>query len=774
MKKKALALSLVLGMTLSLTACGSDSETIAQLNSMQSLGSENNESTNNYNISYTDQQSMIYAQVADRTLLDLSKLDACSENELQQTIAYMDKVDDILTGKVLAGNDIHLGIAGADNEIGDIGADEETISHYLTDYILTEFERTPYTWQRQKTIVRGIDAESRSIIVDVVYHTIGHEKDVKPDSRIVRGEPDYAKKAQIRFERYIGLLEREWKFRDGGMREEEQRKLEQDWKDWHDVYGDEETIIESQNDQAIGVYPSSRIYATGIQQTYTGLIDNEADKSGGTMTIRYILIPNYKLGINLGITCEHLYMLDYKLDKDITEGKEVFTEEGYATISDSINNTLYSYFQCIDESDYLGLYKLTKNFAGLDRYAEDVSQTEYNKHNNFTVSLFSVQGTHITCGVTVASKVRPRGSLMTYPNYTDRYYVELDLIGDVLKVSNMTLLSRTIEGEPAIKTEEADTVGFMAGFTIDNDDRLAIEDLICKFGVLQLKGDTSSDDFGDIVDLSMTTSNIADLKTSMTSLKDNQKKVVWIQNYQQGNANYASIKCKEDFQKADGENIVEATVTYDFIHKGGKWYIYKYTVNQQVRLDAKQLSTTGSLCMVSPSKVESYTSQVRSTENTGEDTQAKSDISVSYDHEEYTPVRKTPTQEEKEEIKETVKYIFSESIDLQAVFEASPSLQNIMSYDDFKAHVEAYSTDGDLHTLMLAYGGTAVCFYVTAENNGFASQEEFDNYAKMINDYYTQFTSMDVYDELRTADDWLAINDLVSQILNKAEYHEAE
>ena len=84
MRKKYLATVLACGMLLSLTGCGADNETIAQLNGIEALGSESNQG-NEYNISFSDKQEMIYAQVADRTLLDLSKLDACSENELQQT-----------------------------------------------------------------------------------------------------------------------------------------------------------------------------------------------------------------------------------------------------------------------------------------------------------------------------------------------------------------------------------------------------------------------------------------------------------------------------------------------------------------------------------------------------------------------------------------------------------------------------------------------------------------------------------------------------------------
>ena len=486
------------------------------------------------------------------------------------------------------------------------------------------------------------------------------------------------------------------------------------------------------------------------------------------MTIRYILVPNYKLGINLGITCEHLYVIDYKLDNDITEGKEVFTEEGYATISDSVNQTLYSYFQCIDESDFHGLYKLTKDFGKIDKFYEDMSQTMYNKHNNFTVSLFEVQGTHISCGVTISSKVRARGSLMTYPNYTDRYYVELDLIGDVLKVSNLTLLSRTLEGEPAIKTGDADTTGFMAGFEIDNDDRLAIEDLICRFGVLQLKGDTASDDFGDIVDLSMTVSNLAELKQHMQSIKG-EKKVVWLQNYQQGSSNYASVKCKENVQ--DGDSVIEATVTYDFIHKGGKWYVYAYNINQQIRLNTSQLSTTGSLCLLSADKVESYNSQVKGTQSNADET-VVSDISVSYEHDAYTPVRKTPTKEEKEDIKEIVKQIFTgDIVGLKDAWATSTELNNIITYDQAVEVCESFAEDGDIRTALYAYLATAAVFKINADANYYADkEEEFNKDKAAVQALYDEFTSSDIYSLVRTNDNFAKANNAVKQILDKTDF----
>lgn len=727
MRKRFLALGLVSVMMMSLTGCGDNSSaTISNLNSIESLGSESSV-TKSYSLSYSDEQDLIYAQVSDRTLLDLSTLDACTDNELQQAVAYMDNIDNAITGATLADQDLNTALESEEY------ATHDSISHYLADYILTFMEHTPYTWQRSKTIVRGIDSESRSIVVDVVYKTINHKKDVKPDSTIVKGDPDYAKKSEVRFERYINLLETQYT-------DPESPTLPQEWKTWRSIYGDEKDVIEEQNQKKV----SERIYNTGIQQTYTGLIDNEAEKSGGTMTIRYILVPNYKLGINLGLTCQHLYITDYKLDKDITEGKQAFTEEGYATITDEVQELIHSYFQCIDESDLNGLYKLTKNFGGLDKYYEDVADSTYSKHNNFTLTLFSIQGTHITCGVTISSKERAKGSNMTYPVYTDRYYVELDLNGSQLQVSNLTLLSRNLEGEPAITTNSADTTGFVAGVEIDNEDKLAIEDLICKFGTIQLNSDTTSDDFGNVVDLSMAQSNLTALKTNMTSLKG-VKRVTWLQNYQQGTSNYASVKCRELFQAKDN-SIIEANVTYEFINKGGRWYVYNYDVNSSVKLDTTNLSTTGSLCLVSPGKVESYTSQVKGTTTSETDT-TNSDISVTYDHKEYQPTRKSATSE-----KGLAKH---SSADLEEVWGTYEDKIGI-SYNDALTKISELPVSSDVQTVVFTTLGSAVIMYANSADALYKSQSELDEDKNVVTQFFdacnseSSLSGVEGYEEIKS------------------------
>ena len=165
--KKLLLLTCIAILTL--TGC-SDTSDVDALRNMEALNTQT-ASKKNYSLSMTDEQTIVYQQVADRTLLDLSMLNACSEDEIQQVVAYMNNVDAQLVGQV--------------------SKEDGSIDSCFTDYLLTEFEKTPYYWQRTNTTIRGIDAESRSIIVDVTYKTIDFDKNVQNKSPLVLGEPLY-------------------------------------------------------------------------------------------------------------------------------------------------------------------------------------------------------------------------------------------------------------------------------------------------------------------------------------------------------------------------------------------------------------------------------------------------------------------------------------------------------------------------------------------------------------------------------------------------------
>lgn len=620
MKKKILSLMLIATTVVSLTGCG-DSDIISELNNISALNAESSVSSN-YNLSYTDEQEMIYAQVSNRQLLDLSALSACSSNEIQQVRNYMNSIDNQLVGKVkVVDYEDDLTRRTAQGLV----TDDAVINATLTDYLLTFMQQTPYYWQRTKTTIRGMDSKSRSIVVDVTYKTIDYAKEVQKDSTITLGDPNYDTLIKSRHTKYINILATQ-------QSNPGDPTLPERINNFKTYFGDPADIIEEQNKYK----PTTCVYNSGNQKTYTGLIDSDAENSTGTMTVRYILVPEYVLGINLGVECKHMYVTDFSLDNDVTKDMKAFTQEGYQTVTDSVYSLIYSYFTAIDESDFDGLYKLTNNFQTLDKHYQDVFDSTYQKHDGYSISLFDITGTHIKCGVTISTKERAKNSNMTLPVYTDRYYMELELVGDTLKVDNMVLLSRKLEGEPAITEDEVEDTGFSANIDLDNDDKVAIEKLICNFSSLQLQEDTTSDSFSSLVDTSITTNQLSALKTNMTSLTG-AKKVVFLQNYQQGTSNYASVKCKELFQ-SDKNAIVEATTTYEFIMKGGNWYIYNYDVNSSVKLDTTNLTTTGSLCLVSPGKIESYTSQIKGSTSTNLD--EVSDISVSFDHKAYTPTEK--------------------------------------------------------------------------------------------------------------------------------------
>lgn len=613
MKAKKAICSLMLGVSLFCAGCGN--EEIARLRSLPALNTS--AEGDDYRLTMSERQSLVYSQVSERQLLDLSLLDQCTDEELQQVVNYMNSVDSQLTGQVKA--------------------EDGVIDECFTDYLLVEFEKTPYYWQRSQMDVYGVDAESRSIVVDVTYKTTGFEKEVVDDSYIVKGEPNCTQKESVRYERWLEVLGA--KYNNLGTDDGSWQKL---WHDFASVYGEPEDIFESQRN----LTPTDMIFETGNQHTYNGCIDSANEKGGATMVVRYVLVPKFVMGINLGITCKHMYVVDYSIGKDPTEGLEVFKADGYTTVTEHVQELMKSYFQCYDEMDMDGLYKLVDKFKMYDKHYQDIFDTHYTKHNNFSVTLFNIEGTKVSAGVQVSSETRAKGSDMTMPGYTDRYLVNMELIDDRLKIVNMVLISRKLEGEPAIETEDAEDAGFTASIDLEVFDREDIEKLIAEFGKLQLLGDYTSDDFSDVVDFSVSDEHLNEMRNNMAKCAG-VRKAVWLQNYQQGTKSYASVKCREIYQ-AEDNSCIEASVVYEFIVKGGRWYVYDYRVLSNVRLDTTNFSTTNALCYVTPGKIEQFTSQIVETneENKDEGTATKPTEVATYTYKETPPQLKTGTSEQ--------------------------------------------------------------------------------------------------------------------------------
>lgn len=608
--KKFLVSLLVVSCMFSLVGCGDES--VKSLATLKSVDTEANVSI--VSLSATDKENLIYSQVSDRTLLDLASLESPTAEEVEATKVYMDSVDAQLCGTL-------------DEENG-------VIDSCFTDYLLFEFEKTPYYWQREQMSILGVDSSSRSIILDVQYKTINFPKTVKGDSTIVRGEPNYDTKSEVRYNRYIDILDAKYQNRTNVDWQSELAKFES-------VYGSVSTILEEQQSTTL----SKEVYTYGNQITYTGLVNNEIENtSRGTMVVRYVLTPRYSLGINLGLNCTHMYVVSYNL-----ENSEVNTDEYLSTkyndetgITDEVRNVLSRYYTCIDDENFSGLYSLVRNFASLDKYFKDYFSSTYHKYEDFSVTVHSVQGTRIECTSNVSRKVRARGSSMSLPIYTDTYYYVLSLDDGVLKIEEEILLSSKLEGEPTIDTTDADVSGFSTSIDLTSQDKLDMEGLIAEFGVLQLNKDTSSDEFRQVVDTSIASSQLSSLKDNMLSIEGVQK-VTWLSSYLQGQGSYASIRCKESVQKEDS-SVYDCVVTYDFIKKGGVWYVYGYTVNSKNKLDSTSLSTKNCLCIVSTSGVDVMNSKVTVSKDDTEEDNVVVGVTVGY--EEYEPTIKVDPNNE--------------------------------------------------------------------------------------------------------------------------------
>ena len=572
MKKKLILF--LLSCTLASTLIGCDNSEITQLKNISAMEAESKVQA--VNLSASDKASQVYTQVSNRKLLDLSTLDSVPNEDLGAVGSFMDKANAQLKG----------------DDTNKVLQDE------FISYLLFEMESTPNYWTVSDQQIKGMDATSRSVIVDVTYKSNGAPKPVQLDSKLPLGTKKYDTLAKVRWERWQEVCKA--KYRTSSVNPNKYAELREEFVK---NYGDPYEIIATQRQDSL----AKVMYEKKSVNTYSCMQNTDNAGINATMTVRYVLVPKYTMGVNLGLECKHMYITDYALDSDPTSGMTVSTDKGNDVINDNIDKTLHSYFTAIDEDNHYGLNSLIKDYGKWDKHFDDMFQTTYKKNRGYTISLFSIDGTKIKCGVTLDRSVRAKETKMTLPNYTDRYLFTLELVGDKLQIVEETLLSSKLTGEPQIGSAAAETTGFKSDITLTVADKQAIEKLVGDLGSVQLGKDYSSEKFGETVDLSMASSDLTAVKTSLESA-EGVKKATWISSYVQGFSNYASIKTRELYQKEDG-SLAEGSASLDFINKGGRWYVYNYALNSLNKLDSTTFSSKNALCISTPTGIEEFNSQ---------------------------------------------------------------------------------------------------------------------------------------------------------------------
>lgn len=720
MSKKKIVGLLLIGVTM-LTGCGSGAE-LSSLNDMKAAQSTQY-ATQSKAMSALDSERQTYERVTARKLLDISTLEKVDASEQSQAVRYMDSFNDGLTGK----KDVHVRESETTNytELNPLNED-------LINYLLVVMEQTPYYWQRTSMTIQGRDPDTRAIVADVTYSTIGFKKDVKDNSSIPLGSKNYDKLIKTRYERYMNYLSN--KYNGGGGSHVDAAAI---LKRWEKSYGKAKKVYESQRNLSM----LQQVYESGNQITYKGLIDNDAEQSTATMTVRFVITPSYVLGVNTGMTCNQAYILNYSLDSDPTEGLKAFTDEGYQTVTDNVYALLHSYFTAIDESDHNGLYKLTRNYGSLDKSFQDQFDNSYQKHDGYTLTIFNIQGTRITCGVTAAVKQRARGADMTMPMYDDRYLFDIVLDGDNLKVKDMVLISREIVGEPAInegaKSKKEELSGFTSTIDLSDEDKRTIEQLIIQFSQLQLKRDTSSQDFSKVVDISIPEGDLSTFKTNMMSQRG-AKKVITLDNYMSGSKNYALVQCTEQFQSTTNQ-ITEANIQYTFIKKGAEWKIMDYSVMGSIKLDTTNLDQSGALAVLNKDKVLSYTSQVgESASGTTEGKTNASDISTTIAYDNYVPKLKHGNKEHGLLLHTPSEY--SSDDKLSDVYNKYFKSLDSPDWGKFKATLDKNSS-------MLAWFKSCAAYEMNILDDRYSSKSEADKKLTALTQQGSGFTSDDNLDD---------------------------
>ena len=530
-------------------------------------------------MSVTERDEQIYEQVSSRQLLDLGSLNKADDASVSSVTSYMNKVN----ACIVSGS-------GADTDTNSTdSAQADVIDSCYVNYLLWEFEKTPYYWQRSQMIVEGVDSVSGDVVVDVVYHTVGTKKIVKPAVMICKGSEGYAEAMTDRYTLWVDILNTKF----GGDASYSDLSTSTDLntliKNFTKKYGNIDDIIASQTSDNL-MY---NVSVTGNQSTYEGLVDSTCEDSPATMTVRFVLVPVCAMGMNLGYECKHMYVTDYSQTKGEPDAQELTGDQTFE-LDNEIKSFLNSYCKCIDESDYTGLYKLSANFASYEGYCDDMFNFAYQKHVGCTYKILSIDGMKVQAEVVSNLELRAKGSNMTFPLYEETALVTLDFTTGELKLTDWVVLSRKLVGEPQINVQNTT---LSSTVNLSDGDEASINSLIGNFALLQVEEDTTSTDFSKTVDTSLSESQMSAITTSMGLMTDVTDKSVWLMSYMQGGKGYVSLRCRELYKKSD-DSVWEATSVYSFISKGGSWYVYDYEIESLIE-SVSGYDTKGALCYVS-------------------------------------------------------------------------------------------------------------------------------------------------------------------------------
>jgi len=325
-----------------------------------------------------ERESAIYKYVVDRIIVDPTKLIKVSGQDETNIHNLFSNINKQLRGV----------------EFDDADAQNPLIDEFA-NYLLLEFSRTPFEWEESNKNILGFDPSARLYFVDVTYTTTSNKKIVVEDSKIPLGAPDAEIMRQTRYQDYIKILTMRYR------NQENSEKYKELYDKFIEVWGPEEDIFLEQ--QGTSLYERTKLAAkenSGIGRlTYSGL-QSISDKSlykGATMTVRYVLKYQLNLGEETDMMVEALYMTEYKLN----DYEKVLSQYSYSDTSSLevlkpfIDQLIWSYNKCVEESNFDGLYTLYENFANIDKFYEGIRDYTYNSIGGYSYEVINREGREV-------------------------------------------------------------------------------------------------------------------------------------------------------------------------------------------------------------------------------------------------------------------------------------------------------------------------------------------------------------------------------------------
>lgn len=542
-KKKTVALLTLTAFFLS--AC-SDSD----IQSMQPLTMEEVAGNRLAQMTQEEKDGLIYQYVSDRITVDKENLIAIDPGDSR-------KIDTLL-------ENVNKNIRGADNK---------ALKEEFSNYMLTEFARTPYEWKQSTVDYVGFDASTRFYFVDVTYTTTDEYKRVIPTSSIANGSSTEEAQKQARYSDYIYYLT---------MKQNTPEKAPQALTDFQNRWG---TYLEIQQEQqGVSLLQRTKLESQttgGLGKlTYTGLIKESEFNTGAKMTFRYVFKYQYNLGEETDLHVESLYLKDFelngsealvtKLDKDNVNGVEV--------LKPFVDKLINSYNKAVEESNDIGLYSLYTRYGEIDKYFNDLNEYTYNSSGSYTYKVLQRRGTNLLVEVDRVNQIRAKGSNMSLPTYAEKLIFNLVLNNDdSIKINSVNLLKSELIGEPLSVVKNVSGVSEIINysdqsFTAENEKKVL--DTVKTFSEIVLHADVANEKFSQTVDIGISDVALKRITDNVTAITDAKRKVTYIVSWGTKTNVYASLTIREVFEGGSENYDTESVI--DLVNRSGEWRVVNY------------------------------------------------------------------------------------------------------------------------------------------------------------------------------------------------------